>query len=210
MTTKKISTTMLAVAGIVVFIQHVFLIQQAYQISEYQQTIGVLQAELEWWKCEPKFQQPEQASIEPTGDHPDIEDEIEQAMQAAPFTTYGSPVQDLRKEYASAYRTAHHKALKRSPRCEACGITAEELADGDHLDTHHKISVKRIFEEGLDHSLISDPDNLIVLCRQRGKGCHWIFGHYGKSWADSNPNVVRDAAKNLKHVRANAKTTQAI
>ena len=70
--------------------------------------------------------------------------------------------------------------------------------------------MERIWQEKLDPELIGDVGNLIVLCRGKGGGCHFRVGHdpdgpgpRQPNFAESNPNVRRDAAKLL------AKTTLA-
>ena len=138
-----------------------------------------------------------------------IEDEL------AAVLGMGSPVQDLRAEYASAYHRAHLEAIREVGRCEGCGITSEELKQhGGELNTHHEISVERIFQEKLNPGLIGDRKNLIVLCRNGGDECHFLIGHdddgpagRGPSWARSNRHVRRDASEHLarkKHARQSA------
>lgn len=155
------------------------------------------------------------------GEHPSFEDEIDAAIASMPVPpeelnptndrgVFGSPVQDLRKEYASKYNTARKHKLAEIDHCEACGITAKQLAKrGEHLETHHVISVDRIFHEKLDHKLIYDPANLIVLDRPH----HFTIGHdpdgpegpQHPSWKVSNPHVRRDAEENLKNLRSSNK-----
>lgn len=122
-------------------------------------------------------------------DHPSIEAEIDAAMVTQPGV-YGSPVQDLRAEYAAAYHRARVAKLKEIDHCEACGTTAA-------LECHHVISVDRIFHEGLDPKLIGDESNLIVLCRTNGAGCHKAYGH-PDGWGKSNPRVRQDAERASK------------
>lgn len=122
-------------------------------------------------------------------DHPSFESELDAAMVPTPGV-YGSPVQDLRAEYAAAYHRARVQKLSEIDHCEACGTKAA-------LETHHVISVDRVFHEGLSPKLIGDPKNLIVLCRTNGTGCHKRYGH-PDGWDTSNPNVRRDAARASK------------
>lgn len=124
----------------------------------------------------------------------------------------GSGAQDLRHEYASKYNASRRAKLKSQPSCEACGLDKEQLARKEaHLETHHVISVQRIYDENLNESLIWDPDNLIVLCR--GGTCdedHFRLGHdpdgpkgpKTPAWAVSNPNVRQDAASKLFRVKS--------
>jgi len=158
----------------------------------------------EWVTCEP---QPNSIGEPTLAEHPSLEEELTVAMNGVPveqFMAYGSPVQDLRKEFAYKYEKAHKAKIEEIGHCEACGITAKELKRrGERpLETHHVKSCKVIFDEGLDHSLVYDPANLIVLCRVGGKGCHWKEGHFSRSWAESNPNVRRDSARHLKQVQS--------
>jgi len=132
-----------------------------------------------------------------------IEDEL------ATVLGMGSPVQDLRGEYAAAYHRAHLEAIQEVGRCEGCGITAEELKkQGGELNTHHAISVERIFNEGLDPALVGDRKNLVVVCRNGGDECHFLIGHdddgpggRGPSWSRSNKHVRRDLAAHFERVK---------
>lgn len=147
----------------------------------------------------------------PIEDHPTIEQELDAAMadNATPikYSAVGSPAQDLRAKYAAAYDHARKLKLSKVDHCEACGKTAAELKrTGQWLETHHVVSVQRIFQEGLDPALIGDPENLIVLHRDVHGGCHLCYGHdedgpsgpKRPSWSTSNPNVRMDAAKFLR------------
>lgn len=118
-------------------------------------------------------------------DHPSFESELDAAMVPTPGV-YGSPVQDLRAEYAAAYHRARVEKLKQVDHCEACGIKSS-------LETHHVISVDRIFHERLNPELVGDVNNLIVLHRGTDGGCHRKYGH-PDGWDKSNPNVRKDAA----------------
>lgn len=65
------------------------------------------------------------------------------------------------------WRTTRKRWIKEHPRCAACGY---EPAKGSN-DVHH-ILPRHKFPD-----LITDPDNLITLCRKYH--CHLRFGHYG-------------------------------
>lgn len=148
-------------------------------------------------------------SVAPRDEHPSIADELA-TVQGTKHE--GASPEDLRAKYATAYNKARTWKLTRIHACEACGKTASQLkAIGGHLETHHVISVEEIWTRHLDAGLIGDPDNLIVLCRMTGGGCHFLVGHdpdgpgpAKPNFKKSNPNVRRDAARQL------AKTRQAI
>lgn len=115
-----------------------------------------------------------------------------------------SPAEDLRHQFIAKYNRTRRQILKAITACEACGLTTTELTKLlAHLETHHVVSVERIFSESLPTTLLYDPKNLIVLCRGGTcKECHFNLGHDvdGKgpkrpSWKVSNPNVRQDAAK---------------
>ncbi len=176
-----------------------------YQVVSLRAENAALTKQLDYHTCRVQLDPmpvPEQVGESPTlADHPSIEDEIADATRM-PAGVVGSPVQDLRAEYASKYHRAHLIKVAEVGHCEGCGVPKVVLeADGHHLETHHEISVKRIFDEGLDHSLIYDPANFCVFCRT----CHHDFGH-PNGWGNSNPNVRRDAARNLK-MMSKSKTT---
>jgi len=151
----------------------------------------------------------------PQADHPSIDDELNHVhivQYGAAAGETATTAEELRAEFISQYNKTRAVKLSKVHRCEACGRTVSQLQKiGGHLETHHVISVERIWLEGLDRGLISDENNLIVLCRCKGGGCHFLVGHDpdgpGPAHPDfkkSNPNVRRDAAKAL------AKTQQAI
>lgn len=81
--------------------------------------------------------------------------------------------------------------LKEHSVCEACGGRA-------YLEVHHK----RPFH--LHPELELDPKNLITLCEETSRECHYHFGHNSLSWSCYNPHVEDDAALFLKR-RAEAK-----
>lgn len=148
--------------------------------------------------------------IHPQGEHPTIEQELE-IFDAPPLEPgmVGSPAQDLRHEFAAKYKAARKEKLRHQTSCESCGKSAAQLAAiGGHLETHHVISVERIYNENLDDGLISDTANLIVLCRGgKSRECHFNIGHdpdgpwkpLTPSWRVSNPRVWLDAAKILRN-----------
>ena len=76
-----------------------------------------------------------------------------------------------------ACRRAH---LKRQPVCQACGSRK-------NLEVHHRLPF-HLFPE-----LELVQENLITLCEDPGKNCHFMFGHL-YSWHAYNPSVVEDAA----------------
>jgi len=152
----------------------------------------------------------QESTIHPQGEHPTIEQELE--IFDAPLLepgVVGSPAQDLRHEFAAKYEAARKLKLQHQASCEACGKSPAQLATiGGHLETHHVISVERIYNENLDDGLISDPANLIVLCRGgKSSECHFNIGHdpdgpwkpLTPSWRVSNTNVRRDAAKIMQN-----------
>lgn len=146
----------------------------------------------------------------PEGSHPTFEQELDEAIgppQEVSSGNVASGAQDLRHERVSAYDKARKEKLQTVHLCEACGRTKEQLAKiGAHLETHHVISVSRIFSESRDPELVADVNNLIVLCRGgSSKECHFRIGHdpdgdgpEKPSWSVSNPNVRRDAKKMLE------------
>lgn len=170
---------------------------------------AALTKQLDFHTCRVQFEPmpvPEQIGEGPTlADHPSIEEEIADATRM-PAGVYGSPAQDLRAEWMTAYHRGQKIKHAECDHCEACGITEEKAKEqGGELNDHHVVSVKRIFTEGLDPALIGDPKNLIRLCRNCGGECHFRIGHdpdgpndpRKPTWSESNPNVRRDAAKRL-------------
>ena len=87
------------------------------------------------------------------------------------------------------------RLINEHPWCAACGKTLDQLqAIGARLTGHHIVPFH------LNEARELDPANVICLCDAAGPGadrrdrCHWLIGHNGKSWGDSNPQVVADAA----------------
>jgi len=130
---------------------------------------------------------------------PTIEDEL---LAAMPMTR-GSGALDLRHEYLSKFeatRRAIKKKRGKSFCCEGCGLKDVQL------DTHHVISIERIFTEGFPHELIYAESNLVVACRHNGPsgheaGCHFHICHTvgsHSSWSISDPHAREDLAKHRK------------
>lgn len=102
---------------------------------------------------------------------------IDQQLESIDGMTYEGP-------RSSEWVYVRNEFVRRHPRCEACGSTA-------NLNVHHIVP----FHERPDLELVED--NLITLCREH----HFRIGHDpdGKgprkpSWLESNPNVRSDAA----------------
>jgi len=143
----------------------------------------------------------------PAGEHQTIEQELEIFAPVSLPGVVGSPAQDLRHQFAGKYNATRREKLACQTSCEACGLSVEALARrGAHLETHHCISVERIYAENLDESLIWDADNLIVLCRGGTSAeCHFNIGHdpdgpsgpKKPSWTVSNKDVRKDAKRAL-------------
>lgn len=77
--------------------------------------------------------------------------------------------------------------LRREPTCAACGTSQD-------LEVHH-VQPFHLFP-----ALELDQSNLITLCEQSGRNCHYFFGH-GYNWHCWNPTVREDAAAFLKKMR---------
>jgi hypothetical protein len=128
------------------------------------------------------------------------------AVRSQPALRTARTAEELRKQWESAYRRAQQAKYTTVHACEGCGMTNGRLSPDGHLETHHVISVLRIFNERLNPALIGDPDNLIVLCRGGRYDCHITIGHDpdGPSGPESpnthqsNPRVRQDAAARLR------------
>jgi hypothetical protein len=120
-----------------------------------------------------------------------------------------------RDSWLSKFNAAKRAVIRNGhPLCEGCGRSPEECGKLSH-DAHHQISVERIETELNDDGsqkwapeLKWDQGNLIILCRPAlrsrltpdDKGCHFLIGHKGESWAVSDPNVRTHAAKNFSRL----------
>lgn len=139
-------------------------------------------------------------------EEPDIDGEVHAGV-------YGAlPPRD---SWLSKFNAAKRAVIRNGhPLCEGCGRSPEECGKLTH-DAHHRISVDRIETELNDDGskkyapdLKWDQGNLIILCRPAlssrltpdDKGCHFLIGHKGESWAVSDPNVKRAAAKNFSRL----------
>jgi len=77
-------------------------------------------------------------------------------------------------------------------RCRACG--------------RHQSKVKIVGHHARPYHLFPDEEldlnNVLTMCQPMGGGCHLRLGHLGADgscrWVNWNPNVVADAAKELK------------
>lgn len=106
-----------------------------------------------------------------------------------------------RDEWMSEFRKTRREKIKTHPLCEACGRSAEDIRQNGEfgqIDMHHVISVKRIIEEKLSRQLLTDADNMIMLCRDKHGGCHFRVGHLNWSWSHSNDRVRSDAEKDFR------------
>lgn len=75
-----------------------------------------------------------------------------------------------------AVRAGH---LRAEPWCRVCGC-----GDTRFLEVHH------VTPFAVDPALELEPTNLVTLCRQSGRGCHWYAGHLGLSWKTNNAEIV--------------------
>lgn len=85
---------------------------------------------------------------------------------------------------SSKWSEVRYSFLKTNPTCAACGGTS-------NLQVHHK----KPFH--LFPALELDPTNFITLCECPNRLCHIRVGH-SWDWSMWNPNVVEDAALELK------------
>lgn len=86
------------------------------------------------------------------------------------------------------------RGLNKTPTtCAACGGTGP--INWHHVRPWHECT-------GDLKPLRYSRDNLIPLCTDPRRKCHWIFGHLGVSWSASNPDVRKHAAAHLKAVNA--------
>lgn len=66
--------------------------------------------------------------------------------------------------------------------CAWCGKT-------NNIEVHHIIpqaECKRIGKP----ELIYDTNNMVCLCRDSGKGCHYYIGHHARGWSHVFTNVM--------------------
>lgn len=73
------------------------------------------------------------------------------------------------------------RTIALSPRCAWCGGKTK-------LEVHH------IVPFWVDKSKELDPENLIVLCMDPERECHFKQGHNGISWRSYNLNIKRECA----------------
>lgn len=81
------------------------------------------------------------------------------------------------------------------PYCAACGRTKK-------LELHH------IHDFAHFPELELSEENVIVLCRSSGEGCHAALGHFYE-WDKINPDVLADALRYF-HARQTAFANQAV
>lgn len=109
---------------------------------------------------------------------------IRQAISLVKDGIAGKPLA-LRSSKWPAVRSAH---LKEHPTCENCGGKVS-------LQVHHVIPFTQNKELELSDS------NLITLCEEKPKNCHYNEGHLGISWHAWNEWVRIDAAQHLGRIR---------
>lgn len=83
------------------------------------------------------------------------------------------------------WTTTRNNYIQKNPKCEICGYLA------DNNDVHH------IIPRHIDPSRITDPTNLITLCRKYE--CHLRFGHFGNYTKYYNTKI-REMFKNTGEI----------
>lgn len=96
----------------------------------------------------------------------------------------GKPVKRRSKDWPKV-RKLH---LMVNPTCAACG-------GNKRLEVHHI----KVFHEHPDLEL--SRENLITLCEEPARGCHYVFGHLSTSWKASNSCVREDAETHLRRIQ---------
>jgi hypothetical protein len=86
----------------------------------------------------------------------------------------------LAKPRSPHWAKVRDEHLEKNPNCAGCGGRS-------HLNVHHK----KPFH--LHPDLELEPTNLITLCEEPSRMCHYHFGHNSLSWACYNPHVEEDA-----------------
>lgn len=66
--------------------------------------------------------------------------------------------------------------------CAWCGST-------NNLEVHHIIPQAECKRIGRP-DLIYNTNNMVCLCRDSGKGCHFYIGHHGINWTNVFTNVI--------------------
>lgn len=85
----------------------------------------------------------------------------------------------LKKKRSSAWSKVEKLFIYKNPECAACGSKKS-------LNVHHKLPFHLYPEKELDIA------NLITLCMEKKKLCHFLIGH-GGSWRSYNPNIEENA-----------------
>ena len=80
------------------------------------------------------------------------------------------------------------KHLETEPACVACGSRK-------NLNVHHILPVHHFPTKELE------PTNLVTLCENSGRNCHFTFGHLG-NWNSWNEDVRADAVAYREKVRS--------
>lgn len=83
------------------------------------------------------------------------------------------------------------KKTEPDAKCAACG--GDGPINWHHIKPWHMCT-------GKDAELRYDRKNLIPLCTDPRRKCHWIFGHLGFSWSADNPDVVKQSAEHLESI----------
>lgn len=76
-------------------------------------------------------------------------------------------------------------------KCAACG--GDGPINWHHIKPWHMCT-------GNDIELRYDRKNLIPLCTDHRRKCHWVFGHLGVSWLADNPDVVEHSEEHMKAI----------
>ncbi len=99
------------------------------------------------------------------------------------------PVSLSRGLRSSKWVKTRNEHLKKQNFCQWCGSP-------DNLEVHHI----EPFHISPDREL--DESNLITLCENKEKQCHFAKGHF-RNWRAYNSNIVKQCHKNMKNWNKN-------
>jgi hypothetical protein len=91
------------------------------------------------------------------------------------FTKRKSDVFEASADRSGQWRTFRNNLVKNA-KCAICGSSK-------NLQAHHKKPFKDFPELELD------PDNIVILCENPNRNCHFVFGHLF-NWSHYNDDII--------------------
>ena len=102
------------------------------------------------------------------------------------FSAAALAIQTLFSPRSPGWPAVERAHLSKEPRCQWCGGAA--TLQVHHIEPFHLFPAKEL-----------DPTNLITLCMDPARECHYRRGHKGLSWLVYEPDIRKLCDEHRKH-----------